>query len=157
MVAGSNPMYYNIEECASEEMCCFLATLMHSEITTLHLPPLNSTLPLMDFSFKWRTAHMYKSPAGEALMSLKELHDESCGVLMLINAIGAQCPRLKCLHIMDLSWHAQLVPLIPLNEGSIFGTAFFQVLPRLTSLKMEYYLFGDWALKQIATHATNLV
>jgi hypothetical protein len=144
-------------ECTSEEMCCFLATLMHSEITTLDLPMLNSTLPQMDFAFTWRMAQIYNSPAaGEAhnFMSLKELHEESCGVLMLINAICAQCPRLTSLSIMELSWKA---PMIPLTEGSIFGTAFFRVLPRLTKLDLNYYLCGDWALKQIATHATNLV
>jgi hypothetical protein len=157
MEAGSNhiTMKYRItKECVSEELCCFLATLMHSEITTLNLPALNSTLPPMDFAFKWRMAQMHKSPAGQDPLSLKEIHEESCGVLMLINAIGAQCPNLKSLSIMDLAWNA---PLMPLTEGSIFGPAFFQVLPRLTSLDMCYYQCGDWALTQIGTHATNLV
>ena len=142
------------DECSSEEMCCFLATLMHSEITTLDLPTLNSTLPPMDFAFKWRMTQIYNSTAGEAQkMSVKELHKESCGVLMLINAIGAQCSNLKSLRITDL-WDA---PLIPLTEGSIFGTAFFRVLPRLTKLDLNYYQCGDWALTQIGTHAANLV
>jgi hypothetical protein len=86
-------------------------------------------------------------------MSLEELHEASCGVLMLLNAIGAQCPNLKSLTLMDLSFDS---PLMPLNEGSIFGSAFFRVLPRLTKLDLNYYLCGDWALKKIATHATNL-
>jgi hypothetical protein len=144
----------NRETCMTEDMCCFLATLMHSEITTLKLPTLNSILPPMDFAFKWRTAQLYKSTAGQNPMSLKEQHKASCGVLMLINAIGAQCPNLKSLSIMDLGWN---VPLMPLTEGSIFGTAFFRVLPRLTKLDLNYYQCGDWALTQIGTHAANLV
>ena len=138
---------------ATEEMCCFLATLMHSKITTLKLPMLNNTLPPMDFAFKL-LAQSYNTLAGRAAMSLKELHEASCGVLLLINAIGTQCSKLKSLSIVNMMWGAQLTPL---NEGSIFGTAFSHVLPRLTSLDMSYYLFGDWALKQISTHATNLV
>jgi hypothetical protein len=138
---------------ATEATCCFLATLMHSEITTLKLPMLNSTLPPMDFAFKL-LAQSFNALAGGAIISLKELHEASCGVLVLINSIGAQCSNLKSLRIMDLSWNT---PLMPLTEGSIFGTAFFQVLPRLTSLDLNYYQCGDWALKQIGTHATNLV
>jgi hypothetical protein len=141
---------------ATEEMCLFLANLMHSEITTLKLPMLNSTLHPLDFAFKRRMTQMYKSPAGQDPMSLQELHEASCGVLVLINVIGAQCSKLKSLSIMDLPWHSPLVPLMPLTEGSIFGPAFFQVLPRLTTLKMKYYLCGNWALKQIGIHATNL-
>jgi hypothetical protein len=142
-------------EFLSEEMCCFLATLMHSEITTLNLPTLNSTLPPMDFAFKWRMTQIYNSTAGEAQkMSIKELHEESCGVLMLINAIGAQCSSLKSLTIMEISSD---VPMLPLAEGSIFGTAFFRVLPRLVELDINCYQCDDWALKQIGTHAANLV
>jgi len=147
---------YGFRDHASEEMCCFLATLMHSEITTLTLPSLNSTFPRMDFAFK-RLAKMYNSLKGEAQMSAKELYEASCGVRMLINAIGAQCSNLKSLHIMDLSGQSPFVPLMPLTEGSIYGPSFFQVLPRLTTLKMNYYLFDDCALKQIGTHATNLM
>ena len=147
---------YGFRDHASEEMCCFLATLMHSEITTLKLPPLNSTFPRMDFAFK-QLAKMYNSLKGEPLMSAKELHEASCGVRMLINAIGAQCSNLKSLHIMDLSGQSPFVPLMPLTEGTIFGPYFFQILPRLTSLKMNYYLCSDWALKEIGIHATNLV
>jgi hypothetical protein len=142
-----------INEFTSEEMCCFLATLMHSEITTLNLPALNSTLPPMDFAFKW-LAQSYSPHAGRAPVSLKELHEASCGVLMLINAIGAQCSSLKSLSIMAISC---AVPMPPLTKGSIFGTAFFRVLPRLTELDINCYQCGDWALKQIGTHATNLV
>jgi hypothetical protein len=154
MVVEAFTKNFKNTEFLSEEMCCFLATLMHSEITTLELPTLNSTLPPMDFAFKWQMAQIYKSHAGEAQrMSFKQLHEESCGVLMLINAIGAQCSNLKSLSIWDL-YNA---PMIPLTEGSIFGTAFFRVLPRLTKLDMCYYQCGDWALTQIGTHATNLV
>jgi hypothetical protein len=145
----------NTIECISDEMCCFLATLMHSEIKNLDLPPLNSTYPPMDFAFQWRMAQIYKSPAGREpqIMSLKKLHEESCGVHLLINAIGAQCSKLKSLSIVDLD----NAPILPLDEGSIFGTAFFRVLPRLKKLDLNFYQCGDWALTQIGTHATNLV
>jgi hypothetical protein len=141
-----NNNYCSIKECASKEMCCFLATLMHSEITSLHLPTLRSTLP---FKNKARV----KNAAGFPPPSLMEVNEASHGVRVLINAIGAQCSKLKSLHITNLS---NQEPSMPVSEVSSLGKVLFQLLPRLSILEINCYQCDDWALIQIGTQATNL-
>jgi hypothetical protein len=119
---------------ASEELCyCFLATLMHNELTSLTLMPLSI-----------RTCN--PPLVGNASLSLEERLKAFCGVPMLIDAIDTKCPRLKSLEINIL-----------LDEDSSLGDAFFKLLPRLTTLRLDCYWCDDWALMQIAAHATNLV
>jgi hypothetical protein len=126
------------EEIASEELCCFLATLMHNELTTLTLMPLRTSNPPL---------------VGNASLSLEERLKALCGVPMLTDAIDTKCPRLKSLEIRNKQSDNQY----PLNESSSLGDAFFKLLPRLTTLRLECYQCDDWALMQIAAHATNLV
>jgi hypothetical protein len=136
------------KKCVSEELCHFLATLMHGDITTLHLPTLRSTLPLSHYDIS-RVA----SAAGFPPPSLAEVNEASHGVRELINAIGAKCSKLKYLHITNWTYQQKLMPL---TRASSLGKLLFQLLPRLTRLQMEFYQCDDWALKQIGFQATNL-
>jgi hypothetical protein len=127
---------------ASEELCCFLATLMHNELATLTLMPLRTST---------RTCN---PPLVENVsLSLEERLKAFCGVPMLIDAIDTKCPRLKSLEIRNMTSNGQFL----LDEGSSLGDAFFKLLPRLTTLRLDCYQCDDWALMQIAAHATNLV
>jgi hypothetical protein len=134
------------KECASKEMCRFLATLMHREITSLHLPTLHSTL-------LYKNKKRVKNAAGFPPPSLMEVNETSHDVQVLINAIGAQCSKLKSLHITNLS---NQEPSMPVSEVSSLGKVLFQLLPRLSILEINCYQCDDWALIQIGTQATNL-
>jgi hypothetical protein len=147
---------FDTDTCALEELCSFLATLMNSEITTLTIPPLSTTMPQMDYTFK-RMAQFCNEvlrAAGKAPLSLEELNKTFRGVPMLMDAIGTKCPSLKSLHIQNLSTER---PYIPMKKGYSLGDTFFKVvLPRLTILNMDSYEFDDWALMQIGSHASSL-
>jgi hypothetical protein len=145
------------EEIASEELCCFLATLMHNELTALTLPPLvtSTTTPQMDFLYS-RLA-LFCNPlliaVGKAPKSLEELHKALCGVPILFDAIDTKCPSLKHLQIVSTSDGFNHFPLV---ASSSLGSSFCKVLSRLTILKLDCYKCDDWTLTQIASHATNL-
>jgi hypothetical protein len=141
--------------CASEDLCTFLATLINSEITTLTIPPISTKQ--MECSFKRVTQFLNNLliADGKAPLSLGELNKAFRGVPMLIDAICTKCPTLKSLHILTLPTYKEYIPLM---KDKSLGDSFFKVvLPRLTILKMDYYKCDDWALLQIASHATSLV
>jgi hypothetical protein len=141
------------EDCASKELCCFLAALMHSEITTLRLPML-SINPLPENRFlNLLLQNGQICLSNDASLSFMNNQEADFGVPMLIDAIDAKCSRLKTLRIISFSG-----PEMQIIKDSLFDSpAFFQVLSRLTSLDLDCYDCGDWALEQIGTHATNLV
>jgi len=116
---------------ASEELCSFVAALMHSDLVAVQLPTLDSTgeTPPTDAKTKFQT---------------------------LMEAIGAESPSLRLLNVRTLE--TKTPPL--LTMGSPLGETFFGVLPRLKSLRvvrLELFHCDDWALQQFAVHATNLV
>jgi hypothetical protein len=116
---------------ATQELCCFVAALLHGELTEVRLPTLDSTgeTPPTNAKTKFQT---------------------------LMEAIGAESPGLKLLHVRTLE--TKTPPL--LTESSPLGTTFFGVLPRLTCLQflmLDFFRCDDWALQQFAEHATNLV
>jgi hypothetical protein len=141
------------EDCASKELCCFLASLMHSEITTLRLPMLSiNPLPENRFlSLLLQNGQICLS--NDASLSFMDNREADFGVQTLIDAIDAKCSTLKTLRIIPFSG-----PEMQIIKDSLFDSpAFFRVLSRLTSLDLDCYDCGDWALEQIGTHATNLV
>jgi hypothetical protein len=148
-----------VKEYASDELCCFLATLLHGELTTLSLPMLRSTSPETNRTIAQALQSYNHSLDAAAIsqLSLAAVNEASHGVRMLINAIEANCSSLKTLHILTLSIYNPLNPLAPLTEDSSLANLFFRALPRLTNLHADCYKCDDWALLQIATHATNLV
>jgi hypothetical protein len=102
-----------------------------------------------------RTEQLCNSPlVGNASLSLEKCFKAFSGVPMLIDAIDTKCPRLKSLEIRSLNSNEHLFRL---HEDSSLGDAFFNLLPRLTTLRLDCYKCDDWALMQIAAHATNLV
>jgi len=144
------------KECASEELCYFMATLVHGELFSLRVPMLRSNPPLTDENVV-RVVQYYNnllSAAGMVPPSLSEVNQASRGIRMLLNAIETECSSLRSLHLMSLSFFN---PLMPLTNDSSLGTVFFRALHRLTNLHIDCYECDDWALMQFATHATNLV
>jgi Ran GTPase-activating protein (RanGAP) involved in mRNA processing and transport len=106
-----------------EQLCCILASLMHKEVTTVHLP---------DFKFMWTK---------ETGSKLKKL----------VQVIGAECPRLRCL---DLKFSS------PCALESRIGNTFFNALSRLVnlqSLKLNNVRCNNRTLQKIGQHCTNLV
>lgn len=147
---------FNTDACASGELCSVLATLMNSEIATLTIPPLSTTMPQMDFTFKKMAqfCNHLLSTSGKAPMSLEELNKTFRGVPMLIDAIGTKCPSLKSLHILNVTTGRSYIPL---KKGYSLGDTFFKVvLPRLTILSMDCYECDNWALMQIGSHGSGL-
>jgi hypothetical protein len=145
----------NKNHCASEELCTFLATLINSEITSLTIPPLSTTQTDCYFNRVAQFCNHLLSAAGKALLSPEEFNKTFCGVPMLLDAIGTKCPSLKSLHMLPLDYYKTFIPLMKDNS---LGDSFFKgVLPRLTVLNMYCYECDDWALMQIATHASSLV
>jgi len=133
-------------------LCLFLVTLMNSELTAVHLPSFKRSPPpltmsnilawIMNFCRHWLGAGQTQ---------------QKYNIQRLIQAIGAESPGLKLIHIKT---SAEDDEPIPLTKGSGFGESFFQVLPRLASLQVvqiEFFRCDDWALQQFAKHATNLV
>lgn len=131
----------------SEDLiCCFLATLMNSEIISLRLPALKSSPPLKNNSVKSLLS------AGKAPLGPKP------NIQKLMEAIGAKCSGLRLLHVcVQVASGEQNL----LTEDSHLGGSFFRALPRLTSLQVvqisTWYQCGDWALQQFGMHAPNLV
>jgi hypothetical protein len=117
------------EKCASQELCCFVAALMHSELDAVRLPTLDYTTETLQTKAKIR---------------------------VLLEAIGAESPGLRFLHVQTL-WTR---PPPFLTENSALGDTFFRVLTRLTNLRvmlLDKIHCDDWALQQFAMHAKNLV
>jgi hypothetical protein len=148
--------FHKIMCASSEELCSFLATLMNNEITTLTIPPLSTTIPQMDYTFKRMAqfCNQVLSAAGKAPLSLEELNKTFRGVPMLMDTIGTKCPSLKSLHILNLTIERNYIPL---KRGYSLGDTFFKVvLPRLTILSMDCYECDDWTLIQIGSHGSSL-
>jgi hypothetical protein len=141
------------EDCASKELCCFLASLMHSEITTLRLPML-SINPVPENRFlNLLLQNGQICLSNDASLSFMDNQEADFGVQTLIAAIDAKCSTLKTIRIIPFSG-----PEMQIIKDSLFDSpAFFRVLSRLTSLDLDCYDCGDWALEQIGTHATDLV
>jgi hypothetical protein len=119
------------KKCASEELCSFVAALLHSDLAAVHLPTLDSTgeTPPSNAKTKFQT---------------------------LLEAIGAESPKLRLLHVRTLE--TKTPPL--LTQGSSLGETFFSVLPQLASLRvilLDLFRCDDWTLQQFAMHATNIV
>jgi hypothetical protein len=140
-------------------LCSFLASLMHSEITTLRLPML-AINPVSEGEYLQllvlaQNEYLYECDPREVTetLSILDRQEAAEGVPMLIDAIDAKCSGLKTLQIMKFS-----DPKMEIIKDSLFDSpAFFRVLSRLTSLDLDCYDCHDWALEQIGTHATNLV
>jgi hypothetical protein len=112
------------------ELCCFVAALLHSELSVLNLPKLVST--------------------GKAWMNAKSRFDT------MMKAVGAESPGLKLLHVGT----SEITQPLLLTKGSPAGDTFFKMLPRLGSLRvvrLDNFQCDNWALRQFAMHTTNLV
>lgn len=137
--------------------CCLLASLMNSEIATLHVPPLNNSLspPPPPSSIVARVLNFFKQLFGAGQAPLGD--EQKSNIQMLMEAIGAQCSGLEVLHFETVPRNRKVIPL---TEGSALGGTFFAALPRLTNLRVvqiNSYRCDDWALQQFGMHSPNLV
>lgn len=138
----SSKLAKGIKHC-TDEMCCFLAHLMHNELKTLRLPMLRcDELP----------------QAGEQCLSggHHDLAEVAPGhVQLLIEAIAHNCSsRLESLFI----WASTKCRPVALSEG--LAATLFHSFPRfkgLHELHLDGYQLNDWGLLQISNTATNLV
>lgn len=134
---------------ASEDLCCYVAALMHKELTILHLPAFN-TIP-------WT----WKKPPSRLMQFYNQLFsaaksEPTPNLQRLLEAIGTECSGLKLLHVKTLRGNEPLF----LTEGSCLADTFFRTLPRLTNLQilqLDKFRCDDWALQQFGMHGTNLV
>jgi hypothetical protein len=151
---------------ASMEQCCFLAALMHDKITNLRIPALECICHPPS-NIVWRLVAFFKNLFWESPLTF---YNKSChGAELLMDAITTKSTTLKSLHFVTKNtqhWRLpHIAPVYPLRKtlmgfikGSSLSFVFFgPLLRRLTSLRIDCYLCDDWALKQIADHAYNLV
>jgi hypothetical protein len=117
------------EKCASQELCCFVAALMHSELAAVRLPTLDYT---------------GKTPQTKAKFQI------------LLEAIGVESPGLSFLHVQTI-WTNP--PAFLSEYSALGDTLFRVLprLTNLRVMLLDKIHCDDWALQQFAVHATNLV
>jgi hypothetical protein len=115
------------EKCASQELCCFVAALLHNELAAVRLPTLDYT--------------------GETLQTKAK---------MLLEAIGAESPGLTFLHVRTIWTRAPAFLTENSALGDTFFRVLPR-LTNLRVMLLDRFYCDDWALQQFAVHATNLV
>jgi hypothetical protein len=110
-----------------EELCSFLACLMHSRVTAIHLPALNVV---------WTAGNESKLQA-------------------LVEVIGAECFGLKALAVENALNH-EPPPLTEGSSmgGTLFGT--LPQLAHLQIVQLDGFYCDDWALQQFGMHGQCL-
>lgn len=140
---------------ALEELCCFVATLMHSELTTVDLPALNS-IPRDTVAGHQLIQIAWCKVSFSAANSALSLGERNSNFETLMDAMVAKCHQLKRLHVRTLKQNKPLY----MTEGSHLAGTFFRALPQLASLqivKLDMFCCDDWVLQQFGAHGTNLV
>jgi hypothetical protein len=114
---------------ASQELCCFVASLLHNKLAAVHLPTLDTNGETPPTNAKFQT---------------------------LMEAIGAKSPGLKLLHVRTLE--TKTPPLLTESSplGETFFRVLPQ-LTSLKVVMLDQFRCDDWALQQFAIYTTNLV
>jgi hypothetical protein len=114
---------------AWQELCCFVASLLHSELAAVHLPTIDT--------------NGETSPTNSKLLTLME-------------AIGAESPGLELLHVRTTSTKNPPFLTHISRLGEKFFRVLPR-LTSLKVLMLDLFRCDDWGLQQFAMHATNLV
>jgi hypothetical protein len=112
-----------------EQVCCILASLMHHEVTTVHMP---------DFKFDGDWCPVLESK-----------------VQNLVEAIGAKCPKLTSLQLTNSFYYSTFLEQSSCLRDTFFKL--LPRLVHLQRLQINFFTCGDWGLQQISNHCTNLV